>query len=150
MKLIDQLSENLISIYLEGKTKEEVIEEMTALFAEDNAINSKADFKEAILAREAESSTGVGHEVAVPHGKTDAVLKHGVAFGRSTEGVDWQSHDGLPVKLIFMVAAPAEDQGEEHLQIMQMISSKLRDDDFKRQLLEAETQEEVWELLKTI
>lgn len=150
MKLIEQMSESLINIHLEGLTKEEVMEEMAELFAEDNAINSKTDFIEAVSAREEESSTGIGQEVAVPHGKTDAVLKHSVAFGRAPGGVDWKSHDGSPVKLIFMVAAPAEHQGEEHLQIMQIISRKLREEDFKKQLLEASTEKEVWELLEKI
>lgn len=150
MKLIDQMSDNLVNIYLEGMSREAVIEEMTDLFAEDNAINSKEDFKQSLLAREEEASTGIGHEVAVPHGKTDAVLKSGVAFGRVSGGVDWNSHDGQPVKLIFMVAAPDEEQGEGHLEIMQMISQKLRDESFKQKLLTVKTNEEAMQLLKEI
>lgn len=150
MKLIDQMSERLINIHLEGSSQEAVIEEMIELFAEDNAINSKADFKQSILAREEETSTGIGHEVAVPHGKTDAVIKAGVAFGRVAGGVDWKSHDGKPVKLIFMVAAPDEEQGEGHLEIMQMIAEKLRDEKFKERLLQAENNEAAMEVLKEI
>nr|WP_246125627.1 PTS sugar transporter subunit IIA [Alkalicoccus halolimnae] len=150
VKLIDQMSEDLINTQLEGTTQEEIIEEMMELFAEDNAINSKADFKKAILEREAQASTGIGHEVAVPHGQSDAVIKPGVAFGIVQGGVDWHSHDGAPVKLIFMVAAPEGDNGEEHLRIMQMIASKLRDEDFRKELLKVKNFAEAYELLKEI
>ncbi|PTL37635.1 PTS sugar transporter subunit IIA [Alkalicoccus saliphilus] len=150
MKLTDLILENLIHVHMEGLTKEEIIDELVDRFAEDDAINSKVDFKEAIMRREEQDSTGIGRGVAVPHGQSEAVLKTGVAFGLVAHGVDWNSHDGEPVQLIFMVADTEDDQGEQHLRIMQMIAKKLKDDDYRQRLLSVKNNDEALELLKEI
>ncbi|TVP86334.1 MAG: PTS sugar transporter subunit IIA [Alkalicoccus sp.] len=150
MKLTDLILENLIHVHMEGLTKEQIIDELVDRFAEDNAINSKVDFKEAVMRREEQDSTGIGRGVAVPHGQSEAVLKTGVAFGLVSHGVDWNSQDGEPVHLIFMVADTEDDQGEQHLRIMQMIAKKLKDNDYRQRLLSVKNNDEALELLKEI
>ncbi|MGG6309405.1 fructose-specific PTS transporter subunit EIIC [Paenibacillus macerans] len=149
-KLTDIVNLDLIEISLSASTRDDVIDEMIGKLDAQGVLTSPADFKEAILKREQESSTGIGMNVAVPHGKSAAVLKPRVVFGLKPEGVDWSSADGTPAKLIFMIAVPAENKGNEHLKILQMLSRKLMDDDFREQLLKVTTKQQAFELLDQI
>ncbi|MCP3741984.1 fructose-specific PTS transporter subunit EIIC [Rossellomorea sp. BNER] len=149
-KLTDITNLELIETDLQGSTRDDVIDEMIAMLDQEGALNSKAEFKQAIIHRENESSTGIGMNIAIPHGKSDAVKKPRVVFGIKKDGVDWKSLDGTDAKLIFMIAVPKESVGDAHLKILQMLSRKLMDDDFRKQLLAVNTKEEAHALLETI
>lgn len=149
-KLTDIISLDLIEPSLSASTRDGIIDEMIAKLNAEGVLTSSAEFKQAILKREQESSTGIGMNVAVPHGKSVAVLKPRVVFGIKPEGVDWSSADGTPAKLIFMIAVPAENKGNEHLKILQMLSRKLMDDAFREQLLQVKTKQEAYQLLDQI
>lgn len=149
-KLTDITSYELIDTDLSGTTQEEIIDEMIEKLNVVGALDSKAAFKEAILNREKESSTGIGMNIAIPHGKSQAVKKPRVVFGIKKDGVDWKSLDGTDAKLIFMIAVPESSAGNEHLKILQMLSRKLMDDEFRDQLLSAQTKEEAYQLLENI
>ncbi|HBS44020.1 MAG TPA: PTS mannose transporter subunit IIABC, partial [Paenibacillus sp.] len=99
-----------------------IINEMIGALDRAGAVSSAGDFKEAILAREEESSTGIGLNIAIPHGKSDAVLKPSIVFGIKQNGVDWKSLDGSEAKLIFMIAVPRSSKGNAHLKVLQMLS----------------------------
>lgn len=146
-KLTDILTPDLIELNVAGTTKEAVIDEMIAILERNGAISSTGDFKEGILAREAESSTGIGMNIAIPHSKSDAVLKPSVVFGIKQDGVDWNSVDGNHAKLVFMIAVPRSSKGNAHLKVLQMLSRKLMDDDFREALLAVTTKEEAYQLL---
>jgi fructose PTS system EIIBC or EIIC component len=88
--------------------------------------------------------------IAIPHGKSTAVTKPSVVFGIKKDGVDWKSLDGSDAKLIFMIAVPKESEGNEHLKILQLLSRQLMDEDYRNQLLNAETKEEAYKLLEMI
>ncbi len=149
-KLEDILSKKQIIQELKGKTKDEVIDEMIACLDNENLINSKEKFKEAIYMREEEGTTGIGMQIAIPHGKSDAVKEPAVVYGRCSDGVDWESLDGEAAKLIFMIAVPSSQQGDTHLKILQMLSRKLMDEEFRKNLLTAESKEKTFSLLKEI
>ncbi|MEH6940560.1 PTS fructose transporter subunit IIABC [Bacillus sp. JJ722] len=149
-KLTDITSYELIDTDLKGTTQEEIIDEMIEKLNVVGALDSKAAFKEAILNREKESSTGIGMNIAIPHGKSQAVKKPRVVFGIKKDGVDWKSLDGTDAKLIFMIAVPERSAGNEHLKILQMLSRQLMDDGFREQLLSAQTKEEAYQLLENI
>ncbi|MUG87132.1 PTS fructose transporter subunit IIC [Paenibacillus timonensis] len=149
-KLTDIISLDLIEPSLSASTRDGVIDEMIAKLNVEGVLTSPAEFKQAILKREEESSTGIGMNVAVPHGKSAAVRKPRVVFGIKPEGVDWSSADGSPAKLIFMIAVPAENKGNEHLKILQMLSRKLMDDGFREQLLQVKSKQEAYELLDQV
>ncbi|WP_334072808.1 MULTISPECIES: PTS fructose transporter subunit IIABC [Paenibacillus] len=149
-KLTDIINLDLIETSLAAETRDGVIDEMIAKLDAQGVLTSPAEFKTAILNREAESSTGIGMSVAVPHGKSAAVLKPSVVFGLKPEGVDWSSADGEPAKLVFMIAVPAENKGNEHLKILQMLSRKLMDDDFREQLIKVKSKQEAFSLLDQI
>ncbi|QOT00755.1 PTS sugar transporter subunit IIA [Brevibacterium sp. JNUCC-42] len=149
-KLTDITSLELIDVNVAGSTRDEVIDEMIQKLDSAGAISSISDFKQAILSREQESSTGIGMNIAIPHGKSDSVKKTSVVFGLKSDGVDWTSLDGTDAKLIFMIAVPKESEGNEHLKILQMLSRKLMDESFREQLLSIKTKEEAYQLLDTI
>ena len=92
-------------------------------------------------AREAQSTTGVGEEIAIPHAQDASIKEAAIVFARSQEGIEWESFDGQPAKLIFMIAAP--EGGGEHLQALAKLSSILMNPEAKQALLDAQTQEDV-------
>ncbi|BBW97815.1 hypothetical protein GsuE55_26480 [Geobacillus subterraneus] len=150
MTLSDLTSLELIDIELQGITKEQVIDELIGKLDRAGVIESARKFKKAIIKREKESSTAIGFSIAIPHGKSKAVIKPAVAFGLQKNGVDWDGLDGTPAKLIFMIAVPEESAGDEHLKILQMLARKLMDETFREQLLTVQTKEEAYNLLQTI
>lgn len=149
-KLTDIISLDLIETDLKGNTQESIIDEMIEKLNFAGVLDSKEDFKKAILKREAESTTGLGMNIAIPHGKSVAVKRPAVVFGIKRDGVDWKSLDGSDAKLIFMIAVPEEANGNAHLKILQMLSRKLMDNDFREQLLKVTEKEEALKLLDTI
>ncbi|WP_053360946.1 PTS fructose transporter subunit IIABC [Bacillus sp. FJAT-27251] len=149
-KLTDITSEYLIEPELVGTTRDDVIDELISKFDQSGVLSSKQDFKDAILRREEQSSTGLGMNIAIPHGKSAAVKHPAVAFGIKRDGVDWKSLDGSDAKLIFMIAVPEKAAGDAHLKILQMLSRKLMDEGFREQLLQAESKEQAYKLLEDI
>lgn len=149
-KLTDITDIDLIEIDLAGTTRDDVIEELIEKFDESGVLDSKDVFKQAILNRESQSTTGLGMNIAIPHGKSNTVKRPAVAFGRKLEGVDWKSLDGTEAKIIFMIAVPEASAGDAHLKILQMLSRKLMDEEFRKQLLSVNSKEEAYQLLDTI
>lgn len=99
MKITDLLTKETMILHLQAKTKEEVIDELVAKLQEAGILRDAQAFKEAIFAREAQSTTGVGDGIAIPHAKTAAVKRPAVAFGRSDSGIDYDALDGKPSRL---------------------------------------------------
>ncbi|MGN4426305.1 fructose-specific PTS transporter subunit EIIC [Bacillus cereus group sp. MYBK30-1] len=149
-KLTDITSLELIETDLKGETRDDVIDEMIQKLNHVGALHSKTEFKQAIMNREQESTTGIGMNIAIPHGKSEAVKQPSVVFGIKQSGVDWKSLDGTEAKLIFMIAVPKESEGNQHLKILQMLSRKLMDDNYRERLLSVQTKEEAYKLLDEI
>lgn len=149
-KLTDIMSLELIETELIGETRDDVIDEMIQKLNHVGALHSKTEFRQAIMNREQESTTGIGMNIAIPHGKSEAVKKPSVVFGIKQSGVDWKSLDGTEAKLIFMIAVPKESEGNEHLKILQMLSRKLMDDNYRERLLSVKTKQEAYKLLDEI
>ncbi|MNP18609.1 PTS system mannose-specific EIIBCA component [compost metagenome] len=114
------------------------------------AVTDVEQYVQAVLTREESSSTGIGFGVAIPHGKANGVTRASLAFARLSEPTEWQSLDDEPVKIVFMIAVPAENVGNEHLQILVSLSRKLIHEEFRDSLLQAQTAEEVIEILKNM
>ncbi|WP_144488915.1 PTS fructose transporter subunit IIABC [Bacillus thuringiensis] len=149
-KLTDITNLELIETDLKGGTRDDIIDEMIQKLKHVGALHSVTEFKQAIMNREQESTTGIGVNIAIPHGKSDAVRKPSVVFGIKQSGVDWKSLDGTKAKLIFMIAVPKENEGNQHLKILQMLSRKLMDDSYRERLLSVQTKEEAYKLLGEI
>ncbi len=150
MKLTDLTNRELISTELKGSTQKEIIDEMIEKLDGAGVLKSKRKFRKAIEKREEEGSTGIGFGIAIPHGKSKAVTSPQVAFGIKREGVDWKSADGSLAKLIFMIAVPEESAGNEHLKILQMLSRKLMNEEFRESLIHVQTTDDAYKLLEEI
>lgn len=144
--LSKMLTENCINLNLTGKTKAEIIDEMVEILYSAGKLNDKEEYKKEILKRESQSSTGLEEGIAIPHAKTSAVKVPSIAFGLSKEGVDYESLDGEPSKLFFMIAAPA-NASDTHIEVLSKLTTMLLDDDIREKLLNAKEPKDVLEIL---
>ena len=142
MKINDILLKELMIMDLQGTTKEGVIDEMISGLSANGIINDAAVYKEGIMKRESQTSTGLGDGIAMPHAKNKAVIKPAVVFAKSAAGVDYASLDGQPAHLFFMIAAP-EGANNVHLEVLASLSRLLINPDFTASLKKAQTPEEV-------
>ncbi|MFH1856229.1 MAG: PTS sugar transporter subunit IIA [Candidatus Omnitrophota bacterium] len=147
MDIMDFLNEKAISADLKSSTKKEIIEELINLLVKTGEIKDKAQIVKILLERESLGSTGIGQGIAIPHGKSDKVKKLVAAFGISKEGVDFESLDGEPVYIFFLLIAPLDSAGP-HLKALARISKLLRDRFFRETLRNAESEKELIEIIK--
>ena len=139
-------NENTVVLELKATTKEEVLKEMTDLLYQDGVLENKEEFLNEIKKREEVSSTGFGNGVAIPHAKTKSVVKPRVAVGISKKGFEFDSADGLPVHLIFMIAA-GEGDNDLHLRTLSSLAQNLMEDDYVNAILQSKNEKEVVRLL---
>ncbi|WP_186580948.1 PTS fructose transporter subunit IIABC [Aquibacillus kalidii] len=142
MNITDLLKNDTIILDLQSTTKSSVIDELVNKLDEAGRLNDKEAYKEAILAREAQSTTGIGEGIAIPHAKTAAVKTPAIVFGRSKDGVDYDSLDGQPSHLFFMIAA-SEGANQTHLETLSRLSSFLMDNAFREKIEKAASIDEV-------
>lgn len=148
MKITDLMIRDTMIMDLKAESKEAAIDELIGSLTASGRINDPVLFKEMILKREEESSTGIGGGIAMPHAKTKAVNEATVVFGKSSKGVDFEALDGEPAHLFFMIAAP-EGAGNTHLRTLAALSRLLIDAEFISQLMETKTPDEVAVLFDT-
>ena len=146
MKITDLLSEKAINLHGKANSKEEAIIQLVDLMVENENINDKEAYKQAVLKREEEGTTGIGEGIAIPHGKTDAVEKPGLSAMIIPDGVDFKSLDGNPAKLLFLIAAP-NTKDNVHLDVLSRLSTLLMDTDFRQALYDAKTPKEFLECI---
>jgi PTS system fructose-specific IIA component/PTS system nitrogen regulatory IIA component len=137
----DMFSRECVNFKLRAETKSEALNELIHMLAECGKITDELVFKEAVLKREEELSTGIGMGIAIPHGRSSVVKEVSIAFGKREEGVDYGSVDGEPVKLFFLIAVPAECE-DIHLRALSKISGWLIVDDISEKLMSAGSFEE--------
>ncbi|KZS44418.1 PTS fructose transporter subunit IIC [Paenibacillus glucanolyticus] len=148
MRITDLMIQDTMIMDLKAVTKEAAIDELIASLAASGRINDPVLFKEMILKREAESSTGIGGGIAMPHAKTKAVNQPTVVFAKSSKGVEFEALDGEAAYVFFMIAAP-EGAGNTHLRTLAALSRLLIDAEFIGKLMDTKTPEEVTELFDT-
>ncbi len=141
MRIIDLLDKRSIQLRGKAKGKTEVINAMVELMDASGKIRDKETYKKGVFEREAEGTTGVGEGIAIPHCKSDAVITPGLSAMVIPEGTDFDSLDGLPVHLIFLIAAPNSKENV-HLEILSKLSVLLMEEDFTRDLINAKTVDE--------
>ncbi|MFB5760400.1 PTS fructose transporter subunit IIABC [Paenibacillus medicaginis] len=142
MRITDLMIKETMIMDMQATTKEAAIDELIASLAASGRINDPVLFKEMILKREGESSTGIGNGIAMPHAKTKAVNEPTIVFAKSSKGVQYESLDGQPANIFFMIAAP-EGAGNTHLRTLAALSRLLIDNDFIDQLMNTRTPDEV-------
>ncbi|WP_226677199.1 PTS fructose transporter subunit IIABC [Rossellomorea aquimaris] len=146
MRITELLTEETIQLNLSSQTKDGVIDDLVSVLDKSGKLQDRKEFKKAILNREAQSTTGIGEGIAIPHAKTSAVKSPAIAFGKSEDGVDYESLDGAPAHLFFMIAA-TEGANQTHLEALSRLSSMLMDMDVRQALLKAKSKEEILEII---
>ncbi|MEV5979349.1 fructose-specific PTS transporter subunit EIIC [Streptomyces sp. NPDC052114] len=144
------LTEQTVKVRLAADEKEAAIREMAELLATTGKVNDVEELVATALRREAQGTTGLGEEIAIPHAKTDAVDSPLVGFARSAEGIEWGALDGTKAKLIFMISVPEAAAGDEHLRILALLSRKLMDTGFRERLEAAPDDAAVLDVLREV
>ncbi len=146
MKITDLLSEKSIELNVKAKDKNDIINKMTELMLKTGRITDLNEYKELVIKREEEGSTGVGEGIAIPHGKGNCVTEPGLVAMVVPEGVEYNALDGKPVNLLFMIAAP-DTNSNVHLDVLSRLSTMLMDTDFKNKLISAKSKKEFLEII---
>lgn len=142
MKITDLLTTATIQLNMEAASKQSAINELAEKLNAAGKLNDLEAYKTELLKREKESTTGIGDGIAIPHAKTEAVKTPAIAFGRSMQGVDFDSLDGKPAHLFFMIAASA-GANNTHLETLSKLSTYLLKENFREKLMHATSPEEV-------
>lgn len=146
MKIIDLLAPECILPQLQAGNKRGVLEELAKPLVAGPEGLALAKVVEVLLDRERLGSTGIGDNVAIPHGKLPELTRLRLSFGRSVKGVDFESMDGKPSQLFFMLLAPVNSAGV-HLKALAKISRMLMSQTFRDNLLKADGAEEIYRLI---
>lgn len=136
-----------INFDLKATDKEAAISELANTFVSEGVVINDSVYLEAVMKREEESTTGIGFGVAIPHGKCSAVTEPSLAFGRSQGGIQYDSMDGKPVHLMFLIAVP-ETSNDEHLRILSKLSRKLMHEDVRQKLMTVTDVEDIYQIFE--
>ncbi len=146
---VDVFDKDVIKIVDKKNTRDEAIDDLIDQLDKGDYIIDKNELKDAVLKREAEATTAIGMNVAIPHAKSSAVKQPVVAVMNNKRGIDWESLDGTLPNIVFLIAVP-NDSNDTHLKLLQRLSRTLMDDDIRQQLIEATHTQQIYDLLKEI
>jgi PTS system nitrogen regulatory IIA component len=146
MKILDVLLKEAIVPDLRSSTKKEVLEELVAPVAQLSGVSAE-ELVKVLLERERLGSTGIGGGIGIPHGKLKHLDNLIIGFGLSRQGVDFESLDGQPTRIFFLLVTPENSTGL-HLKLLARISRILKNDPFKERLLQATSRDEIFNIIK--
>ncbi|MFC1579696.1 PTS sugar transporter subunit IIA [Thermodesulfobacteriota bacterium] len=146
MRISELLEENNIIPDLKAKDKKGALEELAQAMVSQKPYLDKGALVNVLLDRERLGSTGIGDGVAIPHGKFHGIEQPIISFGRSRKGLDFESMDGEPVYLFFLLVAP-ENSASVHLTALATIARILKNSSFRKVLIEARTQKEIYDTI---
>jgi PTS system fructose-specific IIC component len=147
MKVSEYLNEDNVLLNVEAKDKYELIDKLIEVASKSGKIFDKEKVREAVYEREKILSTGVGKGFAVPHGKTDAVNDIVLAFAITKEPLDYEALDNQPVRLVMLMVGK-DNLVSSHIKLLSRISRLMNNDEFRENLLHAQTKEEVLEIFR--
>lgn len=147
MNLLEIITPECIKVPLEASSKRAVIDELVDVLAKTGRVTNPAALKDAVWTRESTRTTGIGHNLAIPHGKSEGVKDLAMAIGRPKEPIDFLSIDNRPVKLVVLLASPI-DRTSDHIQALARISRLMTSEEFREKMYEAQSAEEIFELLQ--
>jgi PTS system fructose-specific IIA component len=148
MDITKVINKNRINLNLEVANKEEAISSLAELLLRDGVITSKEEFIKDVYLREEEGETGIGGGIAIPHGKSDSVIKTSLAIGRTKEGIQWETLDGEPVRCIILFAVRQVDRTSTHIKLLAQVAGALADDNVIESLLTKENPEDIIDLFR--
>ncbi|MFN0011122.1 MAG: PTS sugar transporter subunit IIA [Phycisphaerales bacterium] len=148
MNLLDILQQDCIKAPLASTEKRGAIEEMVDLLAAAGKVSNPTVLKDAVWTREQTRTTGIGHGLAIPHGKCSGVANLAMAIGKPAQPIEFQAIDGKPVRLIILLASPPE-KASDHIQALARVSRLMMMETFRDSIYAAVTPAEIFELLKS-
>ena len=147
MNLLDILTPQSIKAPLAATDKKGVIDELVDLLASISKVSDAAALKDAVWTREQTRTTGIGHGLAIPHGKSPGLASLAMAIGKPRSPMDFQAIDAQPVRLVVLLASPP-DRTSDHIQALARISRLMTMDEFRSRIYAAKDSVEIYELLK--
>ncbi|MFH1338613.1 MAG: PTS sugar transporter subunit IIA [Candidatus Omnitrophota bacterium] len=148
MKIADFFREDRILLSLNSSKKREAIKEISGVLQGSKEITDFDSFLRDVFEREELSTTGLRNYIAIPHARTDAVKEFVIAFGRSSQGVEFDSPDGNPSKFIFLMGTPREKGLNSYLKILAHLTRLLNKKEFQKELMEASSPKQVIEAFR--
>ncbi len=148
MNLLDILSPQCVVAPLAATDKRGVINELVDVLAASAKVSDTQGLKDAVWTREQTRTTGIGHGLAIPHGKSAGMPNLAMAIGKPAQPMDFEAIDGQPVKLIVLLASPP-DRTSDHIQALARISRLMTMDDFRNQIYAAKSADEIYALLES-
>ncbi|MDD3803470.1 MAG: PTS sugar transporter subunit IIA [bacterium] len=145
--LYELLNENLIRSDLKSASKDEVLNELADILVANEIITDKISLMDKLVEREKIETTGVGHAIAIPHARTEAVNGLALCFGVSREGIDYDALDGKPVNIFFLIVSNEENKNR-YIQLLARISRICRKDSFREKILNSESEKEILAIFK--
>jgi PTS system fructose-specific IIA component len=146
MDITNILNMNRIIMDMQATNKTEAIEELTNVLLKDGAISCRETFIQDVWQRESKGSTGFENHIAIPHGKSSAVINTTLAIGRTRYDLPWETLDGSNVRCIILFAVRLEDQNTTHIRLLSQIAGALADEAIVEQLLEASSPQKIIQL----
>ena len=144
MNVIDVLDERVIDLNMKAADKKEAITNLAGKLKNAGYIADVESYVKDIYLRESQGQTGIGHYVAIPHGKSDSVTQVGIAIGKMENEIEWETLDGKGVKLIFLFAVGNDNENAKtHLKLLAEVARNLGNDEAVEQLLSAKTVEDI-------
>jgi fructose-specific phosphotransferase system IIA component len=148
MKLLDILSPDCVKAPLAAKDKQGVIHELVDLLAATGKVKDAKALKDAVWTRECTRTTGIGHGLAIPHGKCPGMPALAMAIGKPESPMDFEAIDGQPVRLIVLLASPP-DKTSDHIQALAQVSRLMIMESFRDKIYAAQSASEIYELLRS-
>lgn len=145
---MDFLNQDAVTADMKATIKKEAIRELVDLLVKAGEIKNRDELVKILMARETLGSTGIGQGIGIPHGKSPNVKKLMAAFGLSKQGIDFESLDGEPTHIFFLLVAPEESAGP-HLKALARISRLLKDKYFRDALIKAEDEKAILKIIKS-
>jgi len=146
MKIMDYLDEEWVIADLQGTDKASILKELSSVLVKPCKATSGEELLQVLLDREKLGSTGIGEGIAIPHGRLKKLKIFFISFGRSTQGVDFDSIDRKPSHLFFLVMAP-ENSAVDNLKLLSRIVTLLKEPSFKKRLIEAPSRKELFQII---
>lgn len=147
MTLMDILSGKSVIVGLKGQTKREILEELVDALEVGDKITDRDKVLEAVLYREEIMSTGIGHGIAIPHGKSEYAMSLGGVLGIKSEGINFDALDGKKTYIFFLLVSPLEVSGP-HIKALARISRVLKGEDFRQRLIDIRDREEALAIIE--
>ncbi len=145
IEVIDYLDVSRI-VDLNATSKKEALEELIGVICKSEVITDPDVYAKAIFDREKLMSTGIGYHIAIPHARDKSIKDFVIALGRCKKGLEYESIDDQPVNIIFMIGA-SDKQDKEYIKLLSKLMLRLKKDDLTRQIINAETTEDIYRIL---